>query len=361
MDSLTQAVLGAGVAEVTLGRKIGNKALLIGAVIGTIPDLDVLFTGFYSEADGLLVHRGFSHSLVFSLLLSPLLALLLGRIFRKAGVSFRKWWLMAFLVLVTHPMLDMLTGYGTGFLEPLSGVRIEINSIAIIDVFYTLPFLTLLVALMFYNRDSLIRRRLGIWAISVSSAYLLLTLVHKPIIHREFRQSLESQQLDYHRLRTSPMPLTNFLWMGIAESDAGYYMGLYSVFDRKKNILFQYIPRNEYVIASYTDSHSLGQLKRFSKGYYSVTRSESDTLIFNDLRFGRMGFDRNDPFVFSFYLECGSSGCEVSRSGMTGRSFTFSAYLNRIFGVITPENTAATPVLTPEAGLSGSTPDYSSR
>lgn len=347
MDSLTQAVLGAGVAEVTLGHKIGNKALLIGAVIGTIPDLDVLFTGFYSEADGLLVHRGFSHSVVFSLMLSPLLALLLGRIFRKTEGSFRKWWLLAFLVLVTHPMLDILTGYGTGFLEPLSGVRIEINSIAIIDVFYTLPFLTILIVLMFYGRNTLVRRKLGIWAISVSSAYLLLTLVHKTLIHREFRQSLESQQLDFHRLRTSPMPLTNFLWMGIAESEGGYYMGLYSIFDRKNNILFQYIPRNEDLISSFSESHSIRQLERFSKGYYSVNRSGSDTLIFNDLRFGRMGFDRDDPFVFSFYLECGSADCEVHRSGMTGRSFTFSAYLNRIFGIITPENTAATTVLAP--------------
>jgi inner membrane protein len=340
MDSLTQAVLGAGVAEVTLGRKLGNKALLTGAVIGTIPDLDVLFTGFYSEADGLLVHRGFSHSLVFALLLSPLLALLLGRIFRKTQVSFRKWWLMAFLVLVTHPVLDMLTGYGTGFFEPLSGARIEINSIAIIDVFYTLPFLTILIVLMFYGRDTVVRRKLGIWAISVTSAYLLLTLVHKPLIHQQFRQSLESQELDYHRLRTSPMPLTNFLWMGIAESEAGYYMGLYSIFDRKNTIAFQYIPRNEHLISDYMENHSLRQLKRFSKGYYSVSRSGSDSLIFNDLRFGRMGFDRDDPFVFSFYLECGSSDCEVHSSGMTGRSFTLSAYLNRIFGIVTPENTA---------------------
>ncbi len=361
MDSLTQAVLGAGVAEVTLGRKVGNKALLIGAVIGTIPDLDVLITGFYSVADGLLVHRGFSHSLVFSLMISPLLALLLGRIFRKAQVSFIKWWLMAFLVLVTHPMLDMLTGYGTGFLEPLSGVRLEINSVSIIDVFYTLPFLIILVVLMFFGRDTLIRRKLGIWAISVSSAYLLLTLMHKPLIHQQFRQSLESQQLDYQRLRTSPMPLTNFLWMGIAESESGYYMGLFSIFDRKNNIPFQYIPRNEYLLSSYKESQSLQQLKRFSKGYYSVSRSVSDSLIFNDLRFGKMGFNRNDPFVFSFYLECGSSNCVVHRSGMTGRSFTVSAYLNRIFGTLTPENTAATTDFSPEAGFSCSLQDKNTR
>ena len=42
MDSLTQIVLGAAVAELTLGKKIGNKAALWGAICGTIPDLDIL-------------------------------------------------------------------------------------------------------------------------------------------------------------------------------------------------------------------------------------------------------------------------------------------------------------------------------
>ncbi|MEC8133776.1 MAG: metal-dependent hydrolase, partial [Bacteroidota bacterium] len=41
MDSLTQIVLGAACGEATLGKKIGNKALLFGAIGGTIPDLDV--------------------------------------------------------------------------------------------------------------------------------------------------------------------------------------------------------------------------------------------------------------------------------------------------------------------------------
>ena len=68
MDSLTQIVLGAAVGEVILGKKIGNRALLWGAVGGTIPDLDVLSSFFVSEINELAYHRGFSHSIVFSIL-----------------------------------------------------------------------------------------------------------------------------------------------------------------------------------------------------------------------------------------------------------------------------------------------------
>jgi inner membrane protein len=68
MDSLTQIVLGAAVGELVLGKKIGNRAMVWGAVGGTIPDLDVLGKFFLTNIDNLAFHRGFSHSIVFSLL-----------------------------------------------------------------------------------------------------------------------------------------------------------------------------------------------------------------------------------------------------------------------------------------------------
>ena len=70
MDSLTQIVLGAACGELALGKKIGNKALLFGAIGGTIPDLDV-FVGswlFNNEIDSMAFHRGFMHSIVFAIL-----------------------------------------------------------------------------------------------------------------------------------------------------------------------------------------------------------------------------------------------------------------------------------------------------
>jgi inner membrane protein len=70
MDSLTQIILGAACGEAVLGRKIGNKGLLFGAMGGTIPDLDVFFGGliYTNEIDIMLFHRGFMHSILFSVL-----------------------------------------------------------------------------------------------------------------------------------------------------------------------------------------------------------------------------------------------------------------------------------------------------
>ena len=58
MDSITQIVLGAACGEAILGKKIGNRALLFGAIGGTIPDLDV-FIGkllFNNEIDSMAFH-----------------------------------------------------------------------------------------------------------------------------------------------------------------------------------------------------------------------------------------------------------------------------------------------------------------
>ncbi len=72
MDSLTQLVLGAAVGEIALGRKIGNRALVWGAIGGTIPDLDVLSNPFLDDMQSLAFHRGITHSILFSIL-APLL------------------------------------------------------------------------------------------------------------------------------------------------------------------------------------------------------------------------------------------------------------------------------------------------
>ena len=63
MDSLTQITLGAAAGELALGRMVGNKAIFWGAVAGTIPDLDVVFSPFLNDIEKLVYHRGFSHAL----------------------------------------------------------------------------------------------------------------------------------------------------------------------------------------------------------------------------------------------------------------------------------------------------------
>jgi len=74
LDSLTQIVLGAACGEIVAGKKIGNRAMLWGAVGGTIPDLDVLAGLFTDEITSTSFHRGFMHSILFAVLAPWILA-----------------------------------------------------------------------------------------------------------------------------------------------------------------------------------------------------------------------------------------------------------------------------------------------
>ncbi len=56
MDSLTQITLGAAVGESVLGRKVGNRAALVGAICGTLPDLDS-FIPYHDAVATVTFHR----------------------------------------------------------------------------------------------------------------------------------------------------------------------------------------------------------------------------------------------------------------------------------------------------------------
>ncbi len=333
MDSLTQAVLGAAVAEASIGRKEGNKSVLLGIIIGTIPDLDVFVARFFDPVRSLLMHRGFSHSILFILMLTPLIGILLSRIYKKSTTSLRHWTTMVFLVLSTHVMLDLFTTYGTGLFEPFSHFRVEWSTIAIVDFFYTVPLLLSILVFMFFKRTSGIRLIINRIGLIISVFYLLLTLVNKYNINNEFKTRLNNQDIAYTELKTIPLPLTNFLWMGIARQDDVYHVGYYSIFDEYDTVLFSSFRRNEFLIIPLMKDKRVRNLIRFTKGYYSAVFDKGE-LVVNDLRFGRFGLNDDSPYIFAFRIRSDGENLEVFEAihseAMTKE--TFNNYIKRIFG-----------------------------
>lgn len=140
MDSITQAVLGASIQGALLGRWQGRRALLYGAMLGTLPDLDVIIDYGDAVAD-MTYHRGFSHSLFVLSALALALTLLIRKLRPDPGYSARRLFLTLWLVLITHPLLDAFTSYGTQLLWPLQTPPVAWSSVFIIDPLYTLPLL----------------------------------------------------------------------------------------------------------------------------------------------------------------------------------------------------------------------------
>jgi len=140
MDSLTQVALGSAVGYAVLGNKIGRKAVLWGAILGTLPDLDV-FLPYGGSVEAFTYHRSFSHSLLIHLLISPLIVWLILKIHAGMQIYKVRWFWLVFLSLSTHAILDSLTVYGTQLLWPFTEYPFAVSSVFIIDPAYTLPLL----------------------------------------------------------------------------------------------------------------------------------------------------------------------------------------------------------------------------
>jgi membrane-bound metal-dependent hydrolase YbcI (DUF457 family) len=154
MDSLTQFVLGAAVGHLILSRHIGvGKAMLIGGLSGTIPDLDMIPLSFTDMVTQLDLHRSLSHSILFCLI-APLGFTKIAQIFTQRKISFWRWYALWFLGFFTHILIDACTTWGTQIFWPLP-YRVSFNSVFIIDPLYTLPLIVSLVTALYVSRKSI--------------------------------------------------------------------------------------------------------------------------------------------------------------------------------------------------------------
>lgn len=302
MDSLTQIVLGAAVGEAVLGKKVGNKAMLYGAIAGTIPDLDTFASAFTDTITAIEIHRGFTHSIVFSILFAPIFGWLISKIEKKSIATRQNWsWLM-FWGLFTHPLLDSHTTWGTQLFWPLE-VRLAYKNIFVIDPLYTLPFLVFLILAMRQERGTKKRRKLNNLGLLISSIYLLvITPALKLYTFNKFTDAMEDQDIAYYKIETKPSPLNAVLWSANVEVDDAYLIGNYSIFDTQP-IEFVEHPKNQQLLGDWIEKRNVKRLIDISEGWYTISKRDGD-IYFNDLRFGTLSpIPRADAdFAFSYKL-----------------------------------------------------------
>ena len=300
MDSLTQIVLGAAVGETVLGRKVGNKAMLYGAIAGTIPDLDTFAGSFTDTITAIEIHRGLTHSIFFAVLAAPVFGWLISKIEKRSGVGWKDWsWLM-FWGLFTHPILDAFTTWGTQLFWPLD-TRLAFKNIFVIDPLYTLPFLVFLILAMRRKKEDPKRAKFNRLGLIVSTTYLMLTLVFKFIAHQQFVEDLDKQGIFFSRIDTRPTPLNSILWAANAEAENDFLIGYYSFFDEQM-VRFESVPKNHDYLGILKNDKNVQRLIKISNGWYTISEKEGD-LYFNDLRFGRLNpQDEGSGFAFSYKL-----------------------------------------------------------
>jgi len=293
MDSVSQFVLGSAVVAATLGRRsTARRAVLLGGLVATLPDLDVLWDQG-DAVQNMVRHRAESHALFWQTLAAPLLAWLIARLPGERA-NFPRWCVAVWLALVTHALLDALTIYGTRLWLPFCDAPVAVGCLFVIDPLYTLPLLVGMLALWF-GRD---RERALRWnrrGLCLSTGYALWAFALQQMARAAMLAALSTEGIAPEQLVVTPAPLQTVLWRGIA-IDGGQACELFwSPFDRKampsgrierNHELLQLADRRELV--------AVRELVRFSGGCCKAER-EDDVLLVTDLRMGQ-----EPRYVFRF-------------------------------------------------------------
>ena len=128
MDNITHTLTGLMLSRAGLGR-FHQRAPLALILAANVPDIDIvaLFSGGLSYIG---VHRGYTHSIVFS----PVMAALVVLAICGTARNFQGWlrlWLLSLVGIASHLILDWTNSYGVRLLLPFSNewFHLDLNSL----------------------------------------------------------------------------------------------------------------------------------------------------------------------------------------------------------------------------------------
>lgn len=306
MDSLTQAVLGAAVAHICWHRQLGRVSLVWGALLGTLPDLDVILYPFIDGVERLYWHRGASHSIWFVLVGSVLAGLALTKIRRGNRVTGSRAVAGASLVFATHILIDYFTIYGTQLLAPVSRYGFARGNMFIIDPLFTIPLVAGIVV------AGLVKGKTG-WkgnavGLTLSSLYAIFSILSHSYADQVFKNQLAARNVTVLNSLTGATPFNTLLWRHVARTPDGILIGYFSIVGDKPDapVRFDFLPQNADLLEDYNGQRNVKAIKWFSKGFWLASKKENAVTI-SDLRFGEYRLRKHDPpdkwqFVFAWKI-----------------------------------------------------------
>ena len=296
MDSVTQFALGAVIGAVALGPKIGTRnAIIIGGVMGTVPDLDT-FLPSENPVSAFTSHRGATHSLIVHAIAAPLFAEPLVRLFKGLRDHRIFTYLVIYMIFATHALIDAVTIYGTRLLYPVIDTPFGVGSMFIIDPFYSLPLILIVLWGLAISSYGATFAKWAKRALILTSAYMLLSIPLQQMAEAKALQVLDDHGIEPERVLTVAGPFSIFYWKTIA-IDESRYINLYSSTFGGEDAVTAYVhPRRADLIPCLATNQWFQDLRSFNKGIFSLAVDGTE-VVMSDLR---MGLSPN--YVFNFAI-----------------------------------------------------------
>ncbi|NUM35296.1 MAG: metal-dependent hydrolase [Candidatus Brocadiae bacterium] len=288
MDTITQIALGATIAEAGFREKLGVKGIIFGGICGLLPDLDIVVR-LQSEWAYLQYHRGISHSVFFLTLIAPMMGYLGYRYLGKKS-NFTLWTALAFLALVTHPILDLFTSYGTQLLAPWTWEKLAIDAIPIIDFFYTVPLFLVLLSGSMHFFSYKFRRNFALAVLFITSSYIGCGYLQAQKAISIAKNQLIPDNIKIEKIRAVPSLLNIFLWRVVVQDDqTNFHVGFISTLNPKPIAFHTVINEKHPLIQKALDSHQGKVFQCFSMGLLSAKikkTSQGYRIFLCDMRYG---------------------------------------------------------------------------
>lgn len=289
MDPVTHAATGALIGEALLGKKLGNRALVWGAVLGMLPDIDVVLNPFFSTRWELVHHRGVTHSLLMLVVLSLLGGWWLGKKrWKKEKVTPVRAGTFVGLVWASHLLLDCFTMYGTHLFVPFSYTRVSFDNVFVIDPLVSVLLLVGVIFVLIRKRGDVRRQRALVWVTALVTAYFGLTFAAKAWVSRGFEKDLARRGVTYTKRMESPAAFQILLWRCVVDRGDELWVGDRSVWEGQDSpTRWIVLPRGRQALARMGDIPETDTVKWFSKGYW-IAREIDGGVWMADVRFGEM-------------------------------------------------------------------------
>jgi len=227
MDFLTHGITGVLAARTLPGGH--QRSIMIAALIGALaPDLDAVGK-LWDPMAPITVHRIATHSFFGGAIVALVVA---GLIWHFSHENFARLFGGAYLGVLSHVALDLLTPFGTAILWPLSDRRLARPQHHVIDPIFSTIALTFLIASFKSKERRTSLARIGLTGITL---YVLVTAAYQRMAVSSWHGLMESQGIKPIRSAVIPLFPGPFRWLGVSETEKGFYQRSFWIYGSNTN------------------------------------------------------------------------------------------------------------------------------
>lgn len=286
MDPLSQVSLGAAAAALASNNKNVRRALVVGAIAGGLPDLDVFIISSEDPLLSLQYHRHFTHALLFAPIIGLCVAVATKYLLYSRNWPLKELFIFATLGALSHGLLDACTSYGTMLYLPLSSHRESWDLISIIDPLFTLPLL-ILIGIAFFRRYANVAKA----GLLLCITYLLFGFIQRERAASYANQLAEIRGIDVISVTARPSFANTILWRIIVEDNTHYYVDAVWLMPFLKPKLYEgsqieQIDTDGFVEANSRQANDIQRFNHFSQGYLYLAPNHE--YVLGDLRYSSL-------------------------------------------------------------------------